>query len=80
MSNWFKLVILFIEEIFSQPKEYKDCLVPQPFSFSIGYEIWDWQPLSNCIPSTTSTVVSVPFASSTVITPSLPTFENASGD
>ena len=35
-------------------------------------------PLSNCIPSTISTVVSVPFASSTVITPSLPTFTKAS--
>ena len=35
-------------------------------------------PLSNCIPSTTSTYVSVPLASSTVITPSLPTFSNAS--
>ena len=34
-------------------------------------------PRSNCIPSTISTVVSVPFASSTVITPSLPTFSNA---
>ena len=34
-------------------------------------------PLSNCIPSTTSTYVSVPFASSTVITPSLPTFAKA---
>ena len=34
-------------------------------------------PLSNCIPSTTSTYVSVPFASSTVITPSVPTFSIA---
>jgi hypothetical protein len=30
-------------------------------------------PLSNCIPSTVVTVVSIPFASSTVITPSFPT-------
>ena len=38
----------------------------------------DIYPLSNCIPSTTSTYVSVPFASSTVITPSFPTFSKAS--
>ncbi len=37
----------------------------------------DKYPLSNCIPSTTSTYVSVPFASSTVITPSLPTLSKA---
>ena len=30
--------------------------------------------ISNCIPSTTSSSVSIPFASSTVITPSFPTF------
>src|SRR5216117_3145912 len=35
-------------------------------------------PRSNCIPSTVSSVVSRPFASSTVITPSLPTFSIAS--
>ena len=35
-------------------------------------------PRSNCMPSTTSRVVSIPFASSTVITPSLPTFSIAS--
>ena len=34
----------------------------------------DRYPLSNCIPSTTSSSVSTPLASSTVITPSLPTF------
>ena len=34
----------------------------------------DRYPLSNCIPSTTSNSVSTPLASSTVITPSLPTF------
>ena len=35
-------------------------------------------PRSNCIPSTVSSVVSRPFASSTVMTPSLPTFSIAS--
>src|SRR6266446_1981232 len=35
-------------------------------------------PRSNCIPSTVSSVVSRPFASSTVITPSLPTLSMAS--
>ena len=35
-------------------------------------------PRSNCIPSTTSTLVSACFPSSTVITPSLPTFRKAS--
>src|SRR5208282_4378516 len=35
-------------------------------------------PRSNCMPSTTSSVVSRPLASSTVITPSLPTFSIAS--
>ena len=35
-------------------------------------------PLSNCIPSTTSRVVPMLFDSSTVITPSLPTFSIAS--
>src|SRR6516225_8999175 len=35
-------------------------------------------PRSNCIPSTTSSSVSSDFASSTVITPSLPTFFMAS--
>ena len=34
----------------------------------------DKYPLSNCIPSTTSNSVSIPLFSSTVITPSLPTF------
>jgi len=34
--------------------------------------------LSNCIPSTTFRVVSIPLASSTVIVPSLPTFSIAS--
>ena len=34
--------------------------------------------MSICIPSTTSTVVEIPLDSSTVITPSLPTFETAS--
>src|SRR3954467_7295823 len=36
------------------------------------------EPRSNCMPSTTSSVVSRPLASSTVITPSLPTFSIAS--
>src|SRR5256885_16554698 len=35
-------------------------------------------PLSNCIPSTSSSCVDVPFDSSTVITPSLPTLSIAS--
>ncbi len=35
-------------------------------------------PLSNCIPSTTSSVVFIDFDSSIVITPSLPTFSMAS--
>ena len=35
-------------------------------------------PLSNCIPSTTSSVVPIDFDSSTVITPSFPTFSIAS--
>ena len=35
-------------------------------------------PLSNCIPSTNSSWVSDVFPSSTVMTPSLPTFSNAS--
>jgi hypothetical protein len=35
-------------------------------------------PRSNCIPSTTSTVVSIPFPSSIVMTPSLPTLSIAS--
>ncbi len=35
-------------------------------------------PRSNCMPSTTSTLVSRPLPSSTVITPSLPTLSNAS--
>jgi len=35
-------------------------------------------PRSNCMPSTTSTVVSMPFPSSTVMTPSLPTRSKAS--
>ena len=35
-------------------------------------------PLSNCIPSTTSRLVPMDFDSSTVITPSLPTFSIAS--
>ncbi len=35
-------------------------------------------PRSNCIPSTTSRVVSIALASSTVMTPSLPTFSIAS--
>ena len=35
-------------------------------------------PLSNCIPSTTSSSSTIPLASSTVITPSLPTFSIAS--
>ena len=34
--------------------------------------------MSNCIPSTNSSVVSEVFPSSTVMTPSLPTFSNAS--
>jgi chaperonin GroEL len=34
----------------------------------------DKYPLSNCIPSTTSSSVSIPLFSSTVMTPSLPTF------
>src|SRR2546430_729549 len=38
----------------------------------------DRSPRSNCIPSTVSSVVSRPFASSTVITPSLPTLSMAS--
>ena len=38
----------------------------------------DRYPLSNCIPLTTSKVVSAVFPSSTVITPSLPTFSMAS--
>jgi hypothetical protein len=33
---------------------------------------------ANCIPSTTSSVVSIPFASSAVIVPSLPTLSSAS--
>ena len=37
----------------------------------------DKYPLSNCIPSTTSNVVSSDFASSTVITPDSPTFSIA---
>ena len=36
------------------------------------------KPRSNCMPSTTSSTVSVVFDSSTVITPSLPTFSMAS--
>ena len=35
-------------------------------------------PRSNCMPSTTSRVVSIDLASSTVMTPSLPTFSMAS--
>ena len=35
-------------------------------------------PRSNCIPSTTSNSFSIPLASSTVITPSFPTFSIAS--
>ena len=35
-------------------------------------------PLSNCMPSTTSSSFSIPLPSSTVITPSLPTFSIAS--
>ena len=38
----------------------------------------DKYPLSNCIPSTTSSSFSMPLPSSTVITPSLPTFSIAS--
>src|SRR5438094_4678590 len=38
----------------------------------------DRYPRSNCIPSTTSRVVSIALASSTVMTPSLPTFSIAS--
>ncbi len=38
----------------------------------------DKYPRSNCIPSTTSNSVSIPFDSSIVITPSLPTFSIAS--
>ena len=45
-----------------------------PFVMKYG----EMYPLSNCIPSTTFTSVSVPFASSTVITPSFFTFDIAS--
>ena len=38
----------------------------------------DRYPLSNCIPSTTSSSFSIPLPSSTVITPSFPTFSIAS--
>ena len=38
----------------------------------------DRYPRSNCMPSTTSSAVSMVFASSTVITPSLPTLSIAS--
>ena len=68
----------FIAEIFwSNIKIYGFSSSTSILSASV-IKYGDKYPLSNCIPSTTSTVVSVPFASSTVITPSVFTFFIAS--
>src|SRR6202158_908483 len=66
-----------LEIFFSWIRMYGSCRTHSIRSGSVT-KYGDRYPRSNCIPSTTSSVVSRPLASSTVITPSLPTFSIAS--
>ena len=65
------------EIFFSCTRMYGSSRTAVIFSGSVT-KYGDRYPRSNCIPSTTSSCVSSPFASSTVITPSRPTFSIAS--
>ena len=68
----------FALEIFSSNSKIKGFSNSQ---VCVSASVTKWgerNPRSNCMPSTTSTVVSACLPSSTVITPSLPTFRNAS--
>ncbi len=70
--------ISWIFEIFlSVIKMYGSSNIASIFSVSVTIYA-ETYPLSNCIPSTTSNSVAIVFDSSTVITPSFPTFSIAS--